>query len=78
MQYLTLISCFALICPWPDLALRVAWRQISGKKNTKKYMPKKMPQTVKTLLVSKKIQHYNGRKMDFPKITHEHQIAQNS
>jgi hypothetical protein len=41
-------------------------------------MPKKMPQTVKTLLVSKKIQHYNGRKMDFPKITHEHQIAQNS
>jgi len=38
------------------------------KKYKEKYIPKRMPQPVRILLVSKIIQHYNENKMDFPKI----------
>jgi hypothetical protein len=56
-------SCIAFLCPLSDSALRATGRHDSAK-NNHNYLPK-----ITSRILEKRIHHYNGSKMDFPKIT---------
>jgi hypothetical protein len=71
-------GCYALIYPLPDPVLRDAWRHISEKKYQEIYAQKKCHKQLELVSLQKKNRHYDSWKMDSSKITHEHQIAQNS